>query len=81
MHHFGWEWIFIKTASLDNPGDFPPSTHFGTESQIPWHEIRDELPRIRCEESPELSELWESAGVRVTDPPRATAIASKQRAR
>ena len=58
MKHFGWEWIFIKTASLDNPADFPLGTHFGVKSQLPWHEVHDQLPPVRSEDSPELSELW-----------------------
>lgn len=74
MKHFAWKWIFIKTASLDNPEDFAPTTHFGVESELPWFEVHDELPRIRTDDSPELSELWESAGVGPGDPPRNSAI-------
>ncbi len=79
MKHFAWKWIFIKTANLDNPEDFAPTTHFGVESQLPWHDIHDEFPRIKCDDSPELSELWESAGVRATDPPRNTTISKSGR--
>lgn len=70
MRFFDWEWIFVKTLCLDNPQDFAPTSHFGTESQMPWHDIHDELPRVYCEDSPELAALWESAGVRSSDPPR-----------
>lgn len=77
MKFFAWDWVFVKTASLDNPEDFAPTTHFGIESQLPWHDVHDDLPRIRSEDSPELSELWEAAGVGVNDPPRNTTISRK----
>ena len=77
MKHFSWKWIFIKTANLDNPLDFAPTTHFGVESQLPWHDVHDELPRIRSEESPELCKAWERAGVRETDPPRNFSFSKK----
>lgn len=77
MKFFAWEWIFVKTASLDNPEDFAPTTHFGIESQLPWHDVHDELPRLRSEESAELDELWKSAGVDVDDPPRNTTVSRK----
>jgi len=70
MKHYDWKWIFIKTASLDNPEKFAPSTHFGVESQLPWHDVHDSLPRIRSEQSPELCDTWEAAGVAESDPPR-----------
>lgn len=77
MRFFEWKWIFVKTANLDRPEDFAPTTHFGVESRIPWHDVHDELPRLRCEDSRELSELWESAGVKASDPPRNTRIGKK----
>ena len=33
------------------------------ESQLPWFDIHDDLPRTRSEESPTLSKAWESVGV------------------
>jgi len=77
MKFFAWEWIFVKTASLDNPQDFAPTTHFGIESQLPWLDVLDELPRLRSEDSGELSELWEAAGVRVDEAPRNTTLSGK----
>jgi adenylate cyclase len=70
MKYFSWKWIFIKTANLDNPEDFAPTTHFGIESQMPWHDVHDELPRIRSEDSPELSMVWEKVGVSESESPR-----------
>ena len=58
--------LVIFTASLDNPGDFAPTSHGGIESQMPWLDIHDDLPRTRCEESPTLRDAWQSVGV--TDP-------------
>lgn len=77
IKHFPWKWIFIKTANLDNPEAFAPTTHFGVESQLPWHEVHDELPRIRCNESQELCDAWESAGVSVTELPRSISVSRK----
>jgi hypothetical protein len=37
--------ISVNTASLDDPGLFPPQRHIFSESRIPWFEIDDELPR------------------------------------
>jgi class 3 adenylate cyclase len=57
------DYIAIFTAGLDNPEDFAPTWHGGIESQLPWIDLHDDLPRKRCEESPELRRAWESAGV------------------
>lgn len=77
MRHFSWKWIFVKTLSLDNPENFAPTTHFGVESQMPWHDVHDDFPRLRCEDSPELVEAWESAGVSISDPPRNVNVSNK----
>jgi len=57
------DWIGIKTTSLDTPEDFAPTWHLGMESQLPWLEIEDDLPRVRCEESPDLLRRWEALGI------------------
>jgi class 3 adenylate cyclase len=59
-------WIAVRVASLDNPQDFPPTWHVGVESQMPWADINDNLPRVRTEDSPGIAEAWESAGVKGT---------------
>ena len=64
------DWVFVHTVSLDEPQNFPPSSHYGIESLLPWHDIHDDLSRIRCEDSPQLVEAWEAAGVKITDYPR-----------
>ncbi len=66
----GAEWIWVKTLCLDNPEDFAPSTHLCIESQMPWHDVHDDLPRLSCEDSTTLVERWESAGVHISDSPR-----------
>ena len=55
-------YIAIPTAILDNPEDYAPTWHGGIESQIPWLQIHDDLPRARCEESPFLKKAWGSMG-------------------
>ena len=44
------DWITIPIANLDHPENLPPERHFGTESQIAWFEIQDDLPRERYED-------------------------------
>lgn len=57
------DWVGVKTASLDHPEDFAPTWHLGIESKMPWLEIQDDLPRVRCTDSPELQERWKAVGV------------------
>ena len=54
----GSDRVFASIGSLDHPEDWPPSNHFGVESQIPWLTIHDDLPRMRTEESPEVVAAW-----------------------
>ncbi len=56
------DWLGIKTASLDHPEEFAPTWHLGIESKMPWLEIHDDLPRVRCSDSPELQRRWEAVG-------------------
>jgi class 3 adenylate cyclase len=60
------DWVGIKTASLDHPERFAPTWHLGAESAMPWLEIQDDLPRVRCSESPDLRKRWEAVGVSAT---------------
>ncbi len=53
-------YVAIATAILDNPEDYAPTWHGGVESQMPWLQIHDDLPRTRCEESPLLRKAWGS---------------------
>jgi len=55
-------YIVIATTCLDNPEDYAPTWHGGIESQMPWLQIYDDLPRKRCEESPLLRKAWGSMG-------------------
>ena len=71
------EWILVFTASLDEPENFAPTWHLGVESQMPWLDVHDDLPRIRCEDAPDLVEAWESVGVSGSDPPRSVNVLNK----
>jgi len=44
--------VWVKIGSLDNPQNALPQRHMSIESQLPWHVIADDLPRIRSEEEP-----------------------------
>ncbi len=43
-------WVFL--AGLDNPENFVPTWHLGIESQMPWLDVQDDLPRVRCKDYP-----------------------------
>ena len=55
--------LVFTIASLDKPEDHTPTWHGGTESQMPWLDIHDDLPRTKCEEASDLRSAWESVGV------------------
>ena len=37
--------VYINVGSLDDPAGISPSYHIWCESQLPWFEIDDDLPR------------------------------------
>jgi hypothetical protein len=57
------EYVSLRLATMDNPADFPPTSHFGVESQLPWLDINDNLPRIRADDDPEMQRRWTSVGL------------------
>lgn len=56
------DYYSIRLATMDNPADFPPTMHYGVESQVPWLDINDDLPRIRGEDDRELQRRWIAVG-------------------
>jgi hypothetical protein len=62
------DWIDVTLAMFDKPEDFPPTWHLGVESQMPWLDINDGLPRVRTEDSPALAEALKSAGMSSSEP-------------
>ncbi len=54
----GPDWMFATIGSLDHPEDWPPDHHMGIESQVPWLDIHDDLPRNRCQDIPTTVEAW-----------------------
>ena len=59
-------WVLL--GSLDNPENFVPTMHFGIESQMPWLDVHDDLPRVRYKDSPAMVAAWESVGLPVPEP-------------
>ncbi len=55
--------IAILIPSLDHPEDFAPTRHSGTESQIPWLDMHDDLPRLRSENISDLLRRWTEVGL------------------
>lgn len=56
------EYYAIRLGGIDNPADFPPRAHYGVESQLPWLDINDDLPRIRTDDDPEMPRRWAAVG-------------------
>lgn len=50
----GNDLVNANIGSLDHPEDWPPTIHYGVESQIPWLTIQDDLPRLRTEDDPDF---------------------------
>jgi len=55
------DWIFIYDGSLDEATNFFPQWHLGIESHVPWLPLPDDLPKVRCDESPGLVQAYEEA--------------------
>ncbi len=70
----GLRYYSIRLATLDNPENFPPAFHFGVESQLPWLDINDDLPRFRTEDDPELAARWTAVGQPKNGPTLGTAM-------
>ena len=39
--------VLVAVGSLDEPPRVYPDDHLWTQDQIPWFEIKDQLPRFR----------------------------------
>ena len=70
------DFLVIPTAALDDPENYAPTWHTGIESQMPWLQIHDDLPRLRSDESPSLRKSWSSVGV--SDPDDWVALGYEQ---
>ena len=57
------DYYAIRLATMDNPADFPPTMHYGVESQLPWLDINDDLPRISANDDPEMQRRWAAVGL------------------
>ena len=56
------DWIFIFQGTLDPGFEFAPEWHLGIESHVRWLIVEDELPKVRCDESPGLVQAYAEAG-------------------
>ena len=62
------DWYWVLLASLDNPENFVPTSHFGIESQMPWLDVHDDFPRVRYKDCPAMVAAWEIVGLPVPEP-------------
>jgi len=52
------EWTNLTAGSLDHPEEIVPSEHICVESQLPWFQLDDNLPRTRSDEDADLMAAW-----------------------
>ena len=57
------EWTNLAIGCLDAPEKVVPTSHQCVESQLPWYQFQDGLPRLRSEDVPGLMEAWTKAPV------------------
>jgi adenylate cyclase len=57
------DWTNVSAGSLDHPENVEPNEHTCVESQLPWYEVTDNLPRKRSEDVEELVEAWAKSGL------------------
>ena len=57
----GAEAVWLSLGNFDDPSAFTPEHHYGVESQLPWVQFDDGLPRYRCDEDPELAAAFAAA--------------------
>ena len=51
---------WIQLGTLDHPEVVELDFHYGVETQLPWANFDDELPRTRCDEDPTLAAAFAS---------------------
>jgi hypothetical protein len=56
------DFLVMCIPAFDRPEDLSPVWHGGIESQLPWLNVHDDLPRMRTSESPALQQAWHSVG-------------------
>ncbi|MGI9317783.1 MAG: GFA family protein [bacterium] len=57
------DYLILCIATLNNPGNIAPVWHGGVESQLPWLNLHDDLPRMQTKDSPSLRNAWASVGL------------------
>ena len=53
--------VWVHIGTLDNPEAVSIDFHYGVESQLSWVHFDDGLPRVRCDEDPELAAAFAAA--------------------
>lgn len=57
------DWVKLSVGSLDHPEGARPQQHLCVESQMPWFNLADDLPRCRSDDLPGLQEEWARVGL------------------
>lgn len=57
------DWTNVSAGSLDHPERVVPTEHICVESQLPWYDVADNLPRQRSEDYADLIKEWANAGL------------------
>jgi hypothetical protein len=53
--------VWVHIGTLDNPEIATIEDHYGVESQLSWVHFDDGLPRVRCDEDPDLVAAFAAA--------------------
>lgn len=53
--------VWVHIGTLDDPEIVPIEDHYGVESQLSWVQFDDGLPRVRCDEDPDLAAAFAAA--------------------
>ena len=59
-------WTNLAVCSLDNPEEARPSMHIYVNTQLPWYEVADQLPRMREEDQDKVMAIMAEARLRET---------------
>lgn len=49
----------VSVGSLDTSADARPSNHIYTNTQLPWYQVADSLPKYRREDMEQVMKVWQ----------------------
>ncbi len=53
------DWVTnVTVGTLDNRAEAVPTRHIYVDTQMPWHQLSDSLPRFREDETDAVIQMW-----------------------